>query len=136
MAQLQPQLVIFIYYIFFHFLSFSFPFIQFDILFYIWILSNLILFYFILLYLFSIFFLRVFYFTLSFFIYLYFYFILFSSINDCGIAQFILPLFVSSSASTAWRGQTTTLLTLVPILHCQLSPDSNRLNCLQNLFYL
>ena len=115
----------------------------------IWILSNFILFYCTLLYFISIylnnFFLISFimsfhlitfsiFFTL-FFVLLSFLFILFNLIRLPSVAYLSLPLFVSSSVSTAWRGQTTTL-TLVPILHCQLSPDSNRLNCLQNLFYL
>jgi len=52
----------------------------------------------------------------------------FISIPECGIAQLSLLLFVSLSVLSAWRQQTATL-TLLPRLHSQLSPDSNRLQC-------
>ena len=54
--------------------------------------------------------------------------------SECGIAQLILPLFVSLSELTAWRRETA-MLTLVPILPYQLSPDSNRLKCLRSCQY-
>ena len=46
---------------------------------------------------------------------------------ECGIAQLILPLFVSFSKSAAWRRETA-----MPTLTCQSSPDSNQLQCLHS----
>ena len=53
---------------------------------------------------------------------------------ECGIAQLSLPLFVFSSESTTWRQQTVMQM-IVPKLHCQLSPDSNQLQCLRSCQY-
>ena len=121
------------FFIRFYFISFPFHFIQFDILFFYlnfisfnYILLNFTLFNFNNFFYFSY---DILFFWLFFNYFYFFQFIQFNSIADCGKAQLSLPLFVSTSPSTVWRWQTATL-TLVPILHCQLSPDSNRLKCL------
>ena len=88
-----------------------------------------ILFYFILFYL-----LLSLYLILFYHVFVFFCITQFNSIPVCGIAQLSLPLFVSSSVPTTWRQQIG-MLTLMPILHWESSPDSNRLRCLHSCQY-